>query len=792
MTRATPLSALLAAAFALVSPLAALAQTAPAPLTPAQAQQALELLQDPVKRAQLIATLQALATAAPGHPAANPPARAAPPRAAAAGPASPEVQLAPNGLGAELLREGSHGLAALSTEAVATARDFAEFPMLWRWAHDVAGDPAARAGLVRAGWRLLLALGIGIALERLAALALRRARRLVVGHGPPPRSGNHDFVDEGGQAAAEAGETEHREPRPSPLAMLRRVPFVLMALLIDAVPLGAFFAGGYAALALVAADQNTRLVIVAAIQAYLTWRVVLLVARIFLAPAAPRLRLFHIGNAAAAQVVRWVGLIAGVALFGRAASDILLLQGLYPAAQAALFKLIMLVAHLLAAAFVLRNRAAVARYIRARPEQAGVLAAVRNRLAAVWHLVAIFYIVAIWLVWALQVRDGYSRLLHFFVVTTIILLLGRLLMIVVLGGLDRALRVRPDIAARFPELQARAHRYRPALRAILSGLIWVATILALCQGWGVAVRGWFVAGALGGRAAWAAVVIALTVVLAILVWEAANLAMQRHLRQLTESGQGPRAARIRTLLPILRAMLLVAVGLLAGLTALSEIGVNIGPLLAGAGIVGVAIGFGSQKLVQDFITGIFLLFENAMQVGDAVTVAGLSGTVENLSIRTLRLRGGDGSIYLIPFSAVTTVNNTNRGLGNAAVSVNVALGEDIDRVARVLQEIAAEMRKDPAYQRQMLGELELWGVDKVDGAAVTLAGQIVCTDAGRWPVQREFNRRMKMRFQELGIALATPVQTVVLRPPPGATEVRGEAAAPAPIPFTPPARGAPR
>ena len=113
------------------------------------------------------------------------------------------------------------------------------------------------------------------------------------------------------------------------------------------------------------------------------------------------------------------------------------------------------------------------------------------------------------------------------------------------------------------------------------------------------------------------------------------------------------SARLRTLLPLLRSALLITIVVFAGLMVLSEIGINIAPLLAGAGIIGVAIGFGSQKLVQDLITGIFLLLENAMQVGDWVTVSGLSGTVENLSVRTIRLRAGDGSVHIIPFSAVT-------------------------------------------------------------------------------------------------------------------------------------------
>ena len=169
--------------------------------------------------------------------------------------------------------------------------------------------------------------------------------------------------------------------------------------------------------------------------------------------------------------------------------------------------------------------------------------------------------------------------------------------------------------------------------------------------------------------------------------------------------------------------------------------------------------------MQDLITGLFLLLENAIQVGDFVTVAGLSGSVENLSIRTMRLRAGDGSVHIVPFSSVTSVTNANRGIGNAAISVSVAYHEDTDRVGQALKQIAAEMRQEAKFKSAMLGELQLWGVDKVDGASATLVGQIVCTDSGRWEVQREFNRRMKQKFQELGIVIAMPNASMLLQAP---------------------------
>ena len=156
--------------------------------------------------------------------------------------------------------------------------------------------------------------------------------------------------------------------------------------------------------------------------------------------------------------------------------------------------------------------------------------------------------------------------------------------------------------------------------------------------------------------------------LAIVVWEAVNAAVERHLAQLSREAQAARSARLRTLLPLLRTTLLITIVIIVGMMVLSEIGVNIGPLLAGAGIVGVAIGFGSQKLVQDLITGIFLLLENAMQVGDSVTVVGHDGHRGDLSIRTIRLRAADGSVHLIPFSSVTTVTNVNRDYSYACLT----------------------------------------------------------------------------------------------------------------------------
>jgi small-conductance mechanosensitive channel len=242
-----------------------------------------------------------------------------------------------------------------------------------------------------------------------------------------------------------------------------------------------------------------------------------------------------------------------------------------------------------------------------------------------------------------------------------------------------------------------------------------------------------------------------------------NAAIESHLSRLDRNAHGGRAARLRTLLPLLRTTLVVTIALIAGLMILSEIGVNIAPLLAGASIVGIAIGFGSQKLVQDLITGVFLLLENAMQVGDVVKVGELIGTVESLSVRTIRLRSEDGSVHVIPFSAVTTVTNMTREFSRAVVQVTVGYTENYDHVVEVLRRIVTEMRAEPAWGGIVLDELEVFGLDRMEPGSITIRCRIRCTAFGRWSVGREFNRRMKQRFEELGIHLPVPLASV---PPP--------------------------
>ena len=568
------------------------------------------------------------------------------------------------------------------------------------------------------------------------------------------------------RAPGEADTPTHHPHLSRTWRRLQRLPLAVARVLLDLVPVLVFAAAGNMLLGTpLGAPATPRLVILAVINAYVVCRVVMCVTRMLVLPGNDSLR-------PAQPARRDGGLCRNLGEAHRNSRGVRHRAGRSRAsARPASRRLRRARAHRDADRSPLRRhhplqcRQTVADWIRAPQEARGALAVVRTRLADLWHVFAIFFVMALWVVWAMRVQNGYALVLQFFLATLAVLVVARVAAIVALGGLDCIFRISPEFAARFPTLEGRANRYYPALRGAVSTVIGIVALLVLLEVWGIDALRWFESGNLGGRLLASGVTIAIAGAIALVIWETVNAAIERHLAQLGREARYAKVTRLRTLLPMLRTALLVVIVAVVGLTALSEIGINIGPLLAGAGIVGVAIGFGSQKLVQDLITGLFLLLENTMQVGDFVTVSGLSGKVENLSIRTIRLRAADGSVHIIPFSAVTSVTNTNRGIGNAAVSVNVPYNEDTDRVGDVLKEIAAELRHDPEFKPLIRGDLALWGVDKIDGGVVTILGQIECTDAGRWSVQREFNRRMKKRFQELGIEIAGATSMMVLQPP---------------------------
>ncbi len=784
---------LCAAILGVPAPSSAQKAASPAAAAPAisasQAQAVLEVLNDPAKRAAFAATLSAIIKAQPATPAA---AVGANHGAAPAGPTKPETEtkvqgltipLAPDSLGAQVLLSASAFVSHLGNQAMDALKTVQSLPLLYGWAVMITTNPVAHNILEDVSWRLALTLACAAAGEYGLRRAVRRPIRSLEslasasrlnGSDELPAQPDHEHGD--GVAQTEGGEAEtapKRHTKPSAWTLLRRVPLVIARLLLELVPVfGLVVIGHLIAGSSLGGQTVSRLIILAVVDAFAMCIALLCIARMLLSPSEPRLRLFHLHDSAAAYLMRWSQRLIPIAVFGYAIGEVGLLLGLSDIGHDAFEKCVGFALHVCLAYIVVDKRRAVRRVLRAPPGATGPVATLRNQFARVWHWVALFFLIAGWLIWAVEVPHGYAAVVHYFVVTALVLIAARFVLLLLLGLVDRVMRPGPQSMHLPSGMQARLVVYHPAVTVALRLTVYVLCILGLLQLYGLNTFFWLVESTLGVRILSATGTLVATIVLAFAAWEAINGGVQQHLDRLQREAQLAKSARLRTLLPLLRTTLLITIAVIAGLMILSQIGINIAPLLAGAGIIGVAIGFGSQKLVQDLITGIFLLLENAMQVGDTVTVSGLTGVVENLSVRTIRLRAGDGSVHIIPFSSVTSVTNTNRGLGNASVVVSVAYDEDTDRVAGELTAIVADMRTDPTMSAMMLSDLQLWGVDKVDGAEVTIAGQVVCTDSGRWAVQREFNRRMKRRFQELGIRIFNPVQTIALALPASPAQVQ--------------------
>ncbi|MEH2611589.1 mechanosensitive ion channel domain-containing protein [Bradyrhizobium sp. AZCC 1693] len=724
-------------------------------LSPEQAKRALETLSDDKKRAQVIETLRVIANASQ------------PPQAAALEQKS-AIPLTSDSLGAQLLLSISEQVGEISREVADVARTLTHFRAFYYWFVRTANDPSAYHQLLDIAWKLALVFLCAFAAEWLVfrlikrPVALLEARLPQTARAPAQTLAVADPPSSAADVVAEPKLQQRRLSLARTWQSLVRLPFVLGRLALELLPVLVFIGIATMLLGTGIGDlATTRLVILAVVNAYALSRALICVVRALAGPFG----LFRVRAETAAYIEIWARRIVTVAVSGIAFANVALLLGLHRAGYATVLRLVMLVVHLFVVVIILQCRRPVAEAIRAPAGREGAAVRVRNRIAGLWHYLAIALDLALWAVWALNIRNGYALLLQYFVGTIAVVLIMRLATILVLSLIDRGFRISPDLLRRFPGLETRANRYLPLLRNIVSAVIAFIGFVALLEVWGVDAIVWFYGGQIGSRLLSAVVTVGIAALAAAAIWEISNALLDRKINALSREGHYARAARLRTFQPMLRTVLLGLIVTVVGLTALSEIGVNVAPLLAGAGIVGIAIGFGSQKLVQDLITGLFLLLENTVQVGDNVTLSGLSGVVENVSIRTLRLRSGDGSVHIVPFSAVTTITNSSRGAGNAAVSVNVSYKEDTDRAGQILKDIVAEMRREVEFQHLIRGDLELWGVDKVDGSMASIVGQIRCSDAGRWPVQREFNRRMKRRFQECGVEIAPTAQTILMQVP---------------------------
>jgi small conductance mechanosensitive channel len=258
----------------------------------------------------------------------------------------------------------------------------------------------------------------------------------------------------------------------------------------------------------------------------------------------------------------------------------------------------------------------------------------------------------------------------------------------------------------------------------------------------------------------------LILIVALIVIRVSRVVGERIVRAASdkdESTTTEREKRAATMAQIINTGTRITVWLTAGLMAAREFGVDIGPILAGAGIAGLAVGFGAQSLVKDFFSGFFMLIEDQVRVGDVVKAGGQAGLVERMTLRTTVLRDLGGTLHVIPNGHIDTVSNLTYGWSRAVLDIGVSYSEDLDHVFAVLRRVGQELRDDPEYARLITDDLEILGLDEFADSALMIKALIKTEPLKQWSVAREFRRRLKMAFDAEGIEIPYPHRTVYHR-----------------------------
>jgi moderate conductance mechanosensitive channel len=677
----------------------------PAPVTAAELQRLVDTLQDDAQRARLVQDLRGLIAIQRGAEA------------------QPE-ESAP----ATILGQISQRTEAIGQEVLAAAAVVVDVPRVVGWVEQQVVDPVLREFWLDVGLKLLTIFGLAIVAEWLMRRLLQRPRRsLAAGNGHLP------------------------------------VRIVLMTLraALDALPILTFAAVAYIIVPLIGARFATERVATTLIGAYVTARLIATVARVVLLPRVGTPLFHRLGEETRGYLYVWAKRFIYWAVYGYAVTAGAWWLGVPGGIYALLLKSTALVLAVLAAIFVLQNRVAVREWLRGRKPEDGAAETeisawrvLRNRLADTWHVLAITYISAIFLVYALRVNGGFVYVLRGTLLTLAVIVIARIVVGLTRKATRQGFAIGSELKQKFPTLEQRANRYLPVFSAVTAALVYAFAALAILQAWNVAAFSWLDSD-FGHRVTTALLSIGTVILVALTVWELFSSAIERYLSAVGEDDMPvARSARARTLLPLLRTAMMVLILLLASLIILSQIGVDIAPLLAGAGVVGLAIGFGSQALVKDVITGLFMLIEDTLAVGDVVDVGkGHVGVVEAISIRTIRLRDGAGAVHAIPFSEVSSVINLTKDYAYYVCNAAVSYREDPDRVAAVLREVADELMRDAAYRPFILEPLEVIGIDKMSELGVTIQSRLKTLPRKQWMVGREFVRRMKHAFDREGIEM---------------------------------------
>jgi moderate conductance mechanosensitive channel len=553
---------------------------------------------------------------------------------------------------------------------------------------------------------------------------------------------------------------------------LLRALFLFARTVVDIIPIAVFAVAAYGVLAFMDPPYETRLIALTLVNASVLARIIIAASRLLLVPGVPGLRLWPKGEETIHYLHIWMRRLVGLAVYGYFILEAALLMGMPEGLYVFLMKFLGLSLTAMLVILVMQNKKDVTGWLRRdrsrqaekhekedQARQAGprVFGVLRRRFADFWHVTAIILIIGVFLTWALEFEGSMMFLFSGLAMTLVVSVLTGLLMRLVDRGVVRLFRISEELKTEHPGLEARANRYQPIISSTLKGAVYVIAVFSILEAWGLGTIGWLFS-PMGTLIIGELLTLALIIAAAFLLWEIVSALIERSLARGVEEGRS--STRKLTLLPLLRNAVRIALVMMATMLVLSQIGIDIAPLLAGAGIIGLAIGFGAQTLVRDVITGAFILLEDAISVGDWVEAGGHSGTVERLTVRTLTLRDLAGTVQVVPFGEVTTVKNYNRDYGYALIDAGVAYREKYGDVVQALQDVAVELSRDETWGPDIIGDLEVFGLNNLGDSAVEIRVRLKTRPMRQFGVRRAFLEKMKRTFDERGIEIPFPHRTI--------------------------------
>jgi small conductance mechanosensitive channel len=380
-------------------------------------------------------------------------------------------------------------------------------------------------------------------------------------------------------------------------------------------------------------------------------------------------------------------------------------------------------------------------------------------LARSWHWFAMLYTVVLGSALLLNPEQALPAMMLSTLQTVLAVFIGMAVIALLELTIGDGIGLPAMLTSKLSTLETRVNNFLPMLTKALKFIVLVMMISAILDAWGAVDLPTWMASPVGMSVISSAISVLFILATAMLLWIVLASWIEHRLNP--DEGNGEPSAREKTLLTIFRNAVAITIIVMTLMIVLSEIGINIGPLLAGAGVLGLAIGFGAQKLVQDVITGVFIQMENAINAGDIVTVSGITGIAEKLTIRSLGLRDLSGTYHVVPFSSVDTVSNYMREFAYHVGEYGVAYREDTDEVIVKLREAFAELLADEENRQQILDdELEVHGVTALADSSVNIRVRIQTLPGSQWAIGREYNRLVKRHLDAAGIEIPFPHLTL--------------------------------